>query len=178
MNKSQQRENSRAILGNLSKSKRENGSKKIYNKVLSSEIFEKSKTVFIYVSTENEPDTLNLIDYAIKNGKTVCVPKCISKTEMKAVIINSTDELEEGRFGIKEPISTQKSVDKNEIDLAVIPCVAASASGKRLGHGAGYYDRFLENTEVYKMCLCFKELVFDDIPADENDIQMDEIISG
>ena len=178
MNKNEQRKNSRKILGTLSETERKNGSGIIFEKIISSEIFKKSRTVFIYVSMEIEPDTLRLIDYAIESGKTVCVPKCVSKTEMKAVRIDSLNELSEGKFGIMEPADTKKSVDKSEIDLAVIPCVAASASGKRLGHGAGYYDRFLENTEVYKMCLCFKELVFDDIPADENDIQMDEIISG
>lgn len=178
MNKNEQRKNSRKILGTLSETERENGSGIIFEKIISSEIFKKSRTVFVYVSTESEPDTLRLIDYAIESGKSVCVPKCVSKTEMKAVRINSLNELSEGKFGIMEPADMKKSIDKSEIDLAVIPCVAASNSRKRLGHGAGYYDRFLENMTAYKMCLCFKELVFEDIPTDEHDIIMDEIVSG
>ena len=177
MNKNEQRKISRKILVTLSRTERENGSRIIFEKIISSEIFRKSKVVFIYVSTENEPDTLRLIEYTIESGKSVCVPKCISKTEMKAVRIDSLDELSEGKFGIMEPADTKKSVDKSEIDLAVIPCVAASNSRKRLGHGAGYYDRFLENMTAYKMCLCFKELVSDDILTDANDVLMDEIVS-
>ena len=177
MNKNQQRINSRTILEKLNESELKKESEIIFRKITASELFTQSKTVFIYVSTQKEPDTLRLIQYALDEGKTVCVPKCVSKTEMKAVKIDSIDELREGKFGIKEPADTQKSVDKNTIDLAVIPCVAASFSGKRLGHGAGYYDRFLENMTAYKMCLCFKELVSDDIPTDANDVLMDEIVS-
>ncbi len=176
MTKAELRKQAKSIIKETNKEYFDFANKTITEKVLGSGIFKNSKVIFAYVSTESEPDTVKIIESAIAEGKKVCVPKCVSKSEMKAVVIESLDELVEGRYGLKEPASTSKAIDENEIDLAIIPCVAASATGKRLGHGAGYYDRFLESTTAFKMCLCFKKLIFDEIPTGEHDILMDTII--
>lgn len=177
MTKAELRKQAKSIIKEADKSYFASANKAITEKVLGSEKYKNSSVIFIYVSTESEPDTINIIESALAEGKKVCVPKCISKSEMEAVVIESLDELVEGRYGLKEPADTEKAIDIAEIDLAVIPCVAASKENKRLGHGAGYYDRFLETTKAFKMCLCFEKLIFDEIPTDEHDILMDKIIS-
>lgn len=177
MTKNDLRKTAKAILSEAGKKYFQTAGNIISDKVIGSEEFLKSRTVFIYVSTENEPSTEKIINVALKSGKKVCVPKCVSKTEMKAVEIKSPDELKAGAYGIRETESTGNEVSKEDIDLAIIPCVAASESGKRLGHGAGYYDRFLENSQAFKMCLCYGKLTFDDIPTDEHDIIMDKVIT-
>ena len=57
----------------------------------------------------------------------------------------------------------------NCLDLMLVPCVCASLDGKRLGHGAGYYDRFLAEKAEHAVCLCFHRMIRDDIPITDND---------
>lgn len=152
-----------------------NSSRIIQEKVITSEIFQKSKSVFVYVSLPNEPATDRIIQTALVLGKSVCVPKCIGKGRMIAVKISSMSDLKPGAFGIREPVGDIPA--EKDFELCVIPCVAASDDGKRLGHGAGYYDRFLENISTYKMCLCFGENIYDNIPVSDYDICMDKVIT-
>lgn len=152
-----------------------NSSDKIQQKVIASEQFQKSKSVFVYVSLPNEPATDLIIGTALEQGKTVCVPKCISDGKMIAVRIESMSDFKAVAFGIREPVSDVAA--ENDFDLCIIPCVAASPDGRRLGHGAGFYDRFLKNFSTYKMCLCFRKNIFEDIPVDKYDILMDMIVT-
>lgn len=150
--------------------------KVIASKAASSEAFKGAQCVFIYASCKGEPDTYALIKEALAAGKTVLVPKCRKKPHMDAVRIFSEDDLAPGSYGICEPFSDEP-YPKDRIDLAVIPCVSAGLNGRRLGHGGGYYDVFLKDTKAVKMCLCFKELLSDDIPAEQHDVQMDLVIT-
>lgn len=146
----------------------------IAKKFIASSVFQESENIFIYVSTAKEPDTLGIIEAALASGKKVYVPKCGRNHTMKAIRINSTDELKSGYMGIPEPVGDEEA---ENIDLAVIPCISASTDGKRLGHGAGFYDRFLAETDTKKVCLCFGRLLCDDIPMEKFDIKMDCVIS-
>lgn len=176
MNKSDLRLKIKENINALSAEYKQNADRLIAENVISSDAFKKSKSIFIYVSTANEPDTYSIIKTALKNGKNVYVPKCIDKSNMIAVRINKLDELTIGKYGIPEPIGTQ-IINADKIDLAIIPCISASPDGKRLGHGAGYYDRFLQKSDCFKLCLCYKALLSNDIPMDTHDIYMDNIIT-
>ena len=67
-------------------------------------------------------------------------------------------------------------LEKEEIDLCIVPGLSFDKNGFRLGYGGGYYDRFLENTNMYAIGICFKELVADKLPREENDISVNEVI--
>lgn len=149
----------------------------IERSVISSDIFKRSESIFIYINMPKEPSTLGIISEAIKLNKKVLVPKCVSEGIMSAVEITGLDELKPGAFGIKEPVSNEESKDAKKIDLAIVPCVTASRNGMRLGHGGGYYDRFLEKCEIFKLCLCFDELLCDKIPASDHDIKMNAVFT-
>ena len=62
-------------------------------------------------------------------------------------------------------------------DLILVPCVTATPNGVRLGHGAGYYDRFLAEHSAKTVCLCFGALLRGDLPAEETDIPVDLVIT-
>jgi 5-formyltetrahydrofolate cyclo-ligase len=60
-----------------------------------------------------------------------------------------------------------------------VPGVAFTPDGRRLGHGRGYYDRLLPQlTRAYRLGLCFPFQLLDDLPTDENDVKMEEVIAG
>lgn len=161
----------------LSEEYKRNSSEMICRFLESSPLFEAASDIFVYVSEANEPDTADIIKAALKTGKTVYVPKCIKKGVMIPVEINADTVFSSGYMGIREPLCFNESIGITEIDLSVIPCVSASYSGERLGHGAGFYDIFLKNTVTKKVCLCFDELISENIPTEECDIPMDIIIT-
>ena len=84
-----------------------------------------------------------------------------------------------GSFGIVEPQGEQ-AVAAVEIDLMVVPGVAFTASGDRLGRGKGYYDRYLsrEGFRAYCVGVCYAHQVVDELPVEPHDKQMDEVVSG
>ena len=133
---------------------------KEWNTALESRLLEhpsflSSETVFTYVSMEEEPDTRELISTALSMGKEVFVPRCIpgKERQMEAVPIRSWEDLEEGTLGILEPKKEIAGSERRQFSLMLIPCVAADRRGGRLGHGAGYYDRFLKDAGGRKLCL-------------------------
>ena len=146
----------------------------IARKVIDSRQYREADSVFCYLSTAGEPSTDIIISEALKSKK-VYVPKCINKSEMLAVRIHSTDELEISRFGIREPVNVGET--SLSFDLMIIPCVAAGKRGERLGHGRGYYDRFLKRAEGKVFCLCFEENILNDIEMDDNDLFMPAVIT-
>ena len=74
-------------------------------------------------------------------------------------------------------ISAPTEIPFPSIELAVVPCVCATPDGRRLGHGAGYYDRFLRAHPMPCLCLCFHALLLDDLPTGPTDFPMDAVIT-
>ena len=141
--------------------------------------FQSAESIFCYVSMDNEPGTGEILSTAFSSGKRVYVPRCIPGKEriMEAVEIHAWEDLERGTLGILEPKKEIKGTDKRDFSLMLIPCLAADKRGGRLGHGAGYYDRFLEDTAGKKLCLCFDSLLFPKIPMGRQDIFMDYVLT-
>lgn len=151
--------------------------KAITDLLLCSESFQDACTVFCYVSILQEPDTRYLITQALSLNKTVCVPRCLDPGQMEAVQIRSFSDLTEGKYGIPAPRDGLRIMDRANIDLAVVPCLCAGKDGGRLGHGGGYYDRFLAGTNALKCCLCYGQLLTEGLPMETKDIRMDRIIT-
>lgn len=148
----------------------------IGEKVIASPEFQKAQSLFIYLSTVNEPETRRIIKKALEEGKRVYVPVCISKGVMKPVQIYKDTLFVKGYMGIKEPAAFNGFYE-NDIDLAVIPCLAASEDGRRLGHGGGFYDIFLGRQSCRTVCLCFSKLLTDSIPEEPHDIKADRVLT-
>ncbi len=140
------------------------------------EKYNRAKTVFCYVSAGSEADTKKLLSDILGCGKTLAVPRCIDKNgNMEAVKIKSLSELKKGAFGISEPTGGEV-IDKKDIDLAFVPGIAFDKSGFRLGYGGGFYDRYLENSGIYSIGVCFEELFVSKLPTDENDQKVNALI--
>ena len=145
--------------------------------LLGSDTWQKARSVFLYVSVGLEPDTRALLEAALQEGKRVYVPRCGPDRTMKAVRIGSMEELRPGAYGIPEPPEENEEAAPGDLDLAVVPCVTATREGARLGHGAGYYDRFLRLHACPSVCLCYGRMLADGLPTDKHDVRMDCIIT-
>lgn len=91
----------------------------------------------------------------------------------------SASELARGTYGIMEPQSAE-ACRAGEIDMMVVPGVAFTAAGERMGRGKGYYDRYLsrEGFRAYCVGVCYDCQLHDAIPTEPHDRYMDEIIRG
>ena len=80
-------------------------------------------------------------------------------------------------MNILEPAAHTPTITPEEIDLLIVPGVAFTADGRRMGYGGGYYDRFIPQcTKARILALAFEEQIVDDIPTESHDIIMPELI--
>ena len=77
-----------------------------------------------------------------------------------------------------EPMYNKDNIYKGKIDLIIVPGVGFDQNNNRLGYGKGFYDHFLKNKNIFKIGICFKEQLLDEIPVNEYDIKMDLIITN
>lgn len=159
----------------LSETEWKERSRALYRRIINEPEYQNAKTVFCYVSIKKEPDTWALMQKIIDDGKRLCVPRCKDDGSMVAVSVEKLSELQKGLFGIPEPSTKNEIVSRNEIDLMIVPAMAADAKGNRLGKGKGYYDRFLKGRTkgiwIVTFFMC-------DLPTESHDIPGERVFLG
>lgn len=144
-------------------------------KILNMPAYQSAHTLLLYSPLQDEADVSPIIDNAYKNGKTVLLPKVVGD-DLELHIYKGVDTLERGAFGILEPTG-EVFLDYNQIELAIVPGMAFDKAGHRLGRGKGYYDRLLPSLKnAYKIGVCFPFQYLDEIPNEEHDVVMDEVV--
>ena len=139
--------------------------------------YRSAETVFCFVGTGREIDTVALLEEILAQGKRLLVPLCTNPGIMELREITSLSQLETGAYGILEPKQDTTKVNKSEVDFAVIPCVSCDRAGHRLGQGGGYYDRFFESVTIPSALVCREALLQEYIPAEEHDVVFRKVIS-
>ena len=179
MDKKSLRKIMREKRGEMDKIEKQKLDRNLRKKLFETEEYKKSKIVFIYVSTEEEINTIEIIKQLFIDGKVVAVPKIMSDKTMKALKIESFDELlEVGSFGILEP--SEDAEDLSElVDLTIVPGLAFDSENKRLGYGGGFYDRFFEEYKnSFKVSLCYDYQFVTTVYPCEYDVSVEMIISN
>lgn len=151
-------------------------SEKIKNKILSNIFYKEAKSIFCFIGFGSEVNTIGIIEDALKDGKKVYVPRVRNK-EMKVIRIDSLDNLKPGVFGILEPEDGEEL--NEDCDLILMPGVAFTKEGKRLGYGGGYYDKYLAqyNSNTLKIAIAYSIQVIDFIPTESYDKIVDYIVT-
>ncbi|KAA6330704.1 5-formyltetrahydrofolate cyclo-ligase [termite gut metagenome] len=147
----------------------------IFSRLETHTIFKEARTVLLFYSLKDEPDTHSFIEKW--NGEKEILLPAICGENLKLRIYNGREDLLRGAYGIQEP-SGNLFTNYASIDLAVIPGVAFDRSGNRLGRGKGYYDRLLPHIFAYKVGICFSFQLVEDIPTREFDARVDEILTS
>lgn len=149
----------------------------ICNQVIHLCEFQKAETIFCFVGSQAEIDTRPILLESLKQGKRLGVPRCIGSGIMEVYEITSLDQLEVGNYQIMEPHKDCNLIPIEEIDFAVIPCMTCTVKGERLGHGGGYYDRYLESGGFITCLICRESMIQSVIPIEPHDKRMDIVIT-
>ena len=144
----------------------------IMDKIITLDIYQKSSVIAIYNSMSSEVETSKLISISLKN-KIVLLPRIINN-KIEFIRIDNNTKYNNSSFGVSEPIG---NIYQGIIDLIIVPGVAFDSKGNRLGYGKAYYDKYLNNKDIYKIGVCFNEQVIDNLPIDKHDIKMNLIIT-
>ena len=144
--------------------------------------YQKSNTVMVYLNFRSEVLTDELIENLFMQGKKVVVPISIkgTRTLLLSEIKSLSDDLELDFYNIRVPKKESiKEVSPADIDFVITPGVAFSKDKYRMGYGGGYYDTFIEKlrTDALTCALAFDVQIFDKIPKEEHDKQMDYVIT-
>lgn len=163
----------------LSDEQRSRYSAAICRRLLNLHELENAKTVLSYLASWDEVD-LSALDCALESrGVTVAYPVCIEKGHMEAYEPENADALLPGAYGIKAPaVERSRQISPGDMDVVLVPCVAFDEVRNRLGHGAGYYDRYLPRCNRAKfICVAFEAQRLDRVTTDEYDTKMDMVIT-
>lgn len=159
----------------LSEAERRKQSELLCAKLTAHPRFAAAKTVLLYASLPDEPDTTSLLrNYG--QEKTILLPVVRGKDIILRKFSDFT-HTEKGSFGISEPTGTDFT-EIGAIDLVVVPGRAFTKQGYRMGRGGGYYDRLLSCSELkaYKIGYCFSQQIVPTLPTEPHDVCMDEVM--
>lgn len=137
-----------------------------------------ARTIAITLSQSFEINTAPIILHARHKGQQVMVPRTLPHRQMEFVTLTEETQFAESHFGVLEPVNGQV-VTSDDIDLMIVPGVAFTLSGKRLGFGGGYYDRYLAKYHGPKLALALNTQLADDDEwaTEEYDIPMDRVVN-
>lgn len=146
--------------------------------VLEWEVVRRATTVAAYVAMGREPGTADLLEGLTAAGKRVLLPVLLADNDLDWVVF--TGELAAASRGLLEPVGPRLGVAAvADADVVLVPGLAASVSGDRLGRGGGSYDRALARVrDGVPVALLLHEDETDlDVPTDPHDRQVTHVVT-
>lgn len=135
--------------------------------------YQRAKTVMAFVGFKGEPDTDPLFARLAAEGRHLVLPR----VEPSGIVAaDGSSPLVASKFGIREP--TGPAIDLDTIGLVIVPGLAFTVVGDRLGYGRGYYDMFLPKTAAPSIGVCFQEQIVDEMPLAAHDVRVDRVVSA
>ena len=158
-------------------------SEAIQRKVFRLTAFRRAKTIGCYVALPYEVQTWRMIEEMIAKGKRVVVPVMQPRTKRLTLseVRDPATELARGRFGVWEPRpSARRPVPIRDVDLLLVPGIAFDRRGHRVGHGEGYFDRFLARVPqtTPTIGLAFQFQLLDRLPHTSHDHAVQTILTA
>lgn len=152
----------------------------IINNLIKTELYRDASTILLFYPLQNEVDVKSLINFSIDNNKKVAIP-ITYKDNIEFNLINSEWEknLQLGKYNIWEPKNKSIIHNFDNTTIIIVPALAYGKDKSRIGHGKGYYDKFLtKHPSLIKIGLVRHHLLFDNVPMEKNDKYLDIIITS
>ena len=160
-----------------------NGSRSVCDHLLGLLAQLQIENLAIYFSAENEINVAGIIPEMEFKGCQLFAPKAIANSQNPYSVAPYGGpfgfNLVTGRFGIQEPVASALAIDdaKSRVECWVVPGVGFTASGGRIGHGRGFYDRLLAGTPGIKIGIGYDWQVVPVLRQLPHDVRMDYLVT-
>lgn len=152
------------------------------------EIYRQARAVLGYMNFGAEFASEPWIQQVLADGKRLALPRVNRHTKQLDLywVDDPENQLESGLWGIREPIveRCERLATLNEVEFALLPGVAFTRDGARLGYGGGFYDKLLarqgSGTGIHKPALvaaAFALQIVGQIPQEATDVKVEWIIT-
>jgi len=151
----------------------------IVNRLMALDAVRAAPVLLSYISSkDNEVDTHRFVDRLLTANRTVLAPVAENRGLLAWSRLENLSELAPGRFGILEPMPAYRRLVVPPTNAPVlVPGIAFSRTGRRIGYGGGYYDRFLAGHPGPKIGLAFELQIIDEFDAFSHDVPVDVVVT-
>ena len=155
----------------------EAASARLAEKLFQHPAYQAAKSLYGYLSYNQEVRTAAILRQAQRDGKRVAVPKVFGD-EMKFLWLDDLSAVAPGAYNIPEPIADGPEAD-DETALVLMPGLAFDPEGHRCGYGGGFYDKYLAaHPKHVTLALCYAFQMLDHLDTDKVDIPVQYVISA
>ena len=134
-----------------------------------------ARTIYGYLPYNQEVRTVPMLQRALQDGKKVAVPK-VYADEMRFIYMEDLSLVEKSDMGIPEPVADEPVAD-DPTALVLMPGLAFTEKGDRMGYGGGFYDKFLAQEPNHPtVALCYAFQMVEELPTQEHDIPVDLVL--
>ena len=165
----------------LTAAERQEKSRLIAEKLLTDDRIRSARTVLGFFSMKDEVAMEDILRHLLDMGKKVALPLVTGPGIMEAVELKSFADLVPGDFNIPTVREDAREIiAPHELDCIIVPAVAFSDEGYRLGMGGGFYDRYLVRAEkTARLAVVFDCQIFpaEGFPREEYDQQVDSVFT-
>lgn len=136
-----------------------------------------ASSLLLFYGVGQEPETARLLEPLSAMGKTLALPRCLPHSEMEARRYLGLEHLAAGSYGIPEPDGSCPILPRDSFDLILVPALCCDRACYRLGHGGGYYDRYLSGFSGVTVALCRDKLLQPRLPVEPHDVPIDLVVT-
>lgn len=146
-------------------------SNELANLLKNTDVYKQAKNIMLFYPLKNE---VNLLSILKDSDKSFFLPR-IEGEKLLCCPYKEGEELVSSTFKTMEPIT--KPVEKNQIDLVIVPALCCDKNNYRLGYGKGFYDRFLKDYRGKTVVCLPKECIVETVCPESHDVQIDLVIT-
>ena len=162
----------------LSANETESRSSSLKENILSLLEYKNAKKIMAFLAMKGESNLDGFIRQALLDGKEVYIPVCLPERQMEAGRLIDMEHFEKGPLGLRNLPAGYEVTSPESLDLVLIPGLAVSQEGIRLGMGAGYYDRYLARVPFEKRVAALWDFqVIPDLPSEPFDQKIAKIVT-
>jgi 5-formyltetrahydrofolate cyclo-ligase len=167
------------VRAKLSRQERESRSRAIADRAAALPELMSARTVALYAPLNTEVDPSEIARRLVSAGARIGWPRVQASGRVLAFATCEPEALLRGPLGALEPPPSARQIDLADIQAVVMPGVAFSIDGLRLGRGGGYYDATLKlvPSSAIKIGLGFDVQIVPSLPREPHDVPLDAVVT-
>jgi 5-formyltetrahydrofolate cyclo-ligase len=143
---------------------------KAVQEIQANPMYQNASVVGLYHPIKNELNILSLKE----DSKTFLLP-VVEDNQMHYRLFHKDTQLIQSTLHILEP--KENPIMEERLDLIIVPALAVTKYGQRIGYGKGFFDQFIQkNPHIHTLTVVFDFQVLEDIPTDPHDQNIQDLI--